>query len=35
MKENIKVAIRLKPLDGGQQENRDGRIQYAGKTELT
>lgn len=35
MKENIKVAIRLKPLDAGQSENKDGRIQFAGKTELT
>lgn len=34
MKENIKVAIRLKPLDSEQQAHKDGRIQFGGRQEL-
>ena len=35
MKENIKVAIRLKPLDADQHVNKDGRVQFSNRNELT
>lgn len=34
MKENIKVAIRMKPLGSDQEETRDKRIQIVNQNEM-